>query len=120
MTTFNAPRAGDDQSPYADAAAIFADVLAAHSQNDYARLAPYLSEAMQAGLTVEVFEQIFEEHIQPLGPPGAPEYLGCLQKADAIQALWKVAYAEAGIELLWQLFLVDDGERTELGGLLFS
>lgn len=116
------PRAleGNDSAIRELAQGVFDDVMAAHEEADYARLAPWLCADMAEALSEETFEDIIADHLAVLGDLEGTEYLGSLRKADATQVLWKARYGGSEAEVLWQLFLSREGDGIKVVGLLFS
>ncbi|RZJ11535.1 MAG: hypothetical protein EOO54_20955 [Haliea sp.] len=119
MTQAQAPQGGNTDIEKS-APHIFEQVIAAHEEVDYSKLAPWLSAEMSEALDEATFESIIAEHLAALGDFSGADYLGSLQKGDATQLLWRTRYSESETEVLWQLFLAPQDGQLKIVGMLFS
>ncbi len=100
------------------AAPFLESVLKAHQTRNYQSVAPLFTERLKQAITEEHFVETTKAHLDGLNAKEMT-YLGSLKKPDRMQTVWKVKYENNGLELLWQVFLVNEGNEIKIDGLLF-
>lgn len=102
------------------ASPIFSQVLNAHQSKNYLMLAALLSERAKQGITQDHFIKTATDNLGDLMSAKEKIYLGTVNQQDRVQTVWKVKYEHSVHELLWQMFLVNEGNEIKVDGLLFS
>jgi hypothetical protein len=101
------------------ASPFLSSVLNAHQSRNYQTVAALFTDRLKQAITEEHFIETTDAHLDGLK---AKEkfYLGSLKKPDRTQTVWKVRYENKDLELLWQIYLVNEGTEIKVDGLLFS
>jgi hypothetical protein len=97
---------------------IIENILDAHAKSNYKQVTLHFTDEMKSGLSIEIFEEsiINDQH----GEIASITYLGCLDKCNSFQLLWKVKYEKDAVDVLWQMYLADLNENTQVVGLVFG
>ncbi len=92
------------------------NIIEAQIKVDYGQFCGDFSPSHKQRLTQEVFEESAKQHSLPLGEVSSIDYLGHLQRDfnQARQLLYKVRFAEASEDTLYNLFLVDINGQIEV------
>ncbi|MFK7856251.1 MAG: hypothetical protein AB8B79_19200 [Granulosicoccus sp.] len=87
-------------------------VAISHFERDYETFQTY-----HHSIVAKAAFQNAASALQSYGKPVDVKYLGCLMKKERIKLLWKVAYSDSKVEVLWEFHIEIDGNQERIVGM---